>query len=184
MLLTFPAAFCSSGICSPSKRFSECCGSTAPRKVSLKVREIEITGQSREISHHSSCQALGTRGTCRMAGCTMSEEQQHRRGTKRQCRALWGQLQQWLQRCGWCWQLPQGCNAWGLSLSRPLQKPSWEMRPNWQENGCMLLGHCSSHTDALGATMPAGLPTELCEPQHCTMQRCVLNAPQLWSLSV
>lgn len=112
MLLTFPAAFCSSGICSPSKRFSECCGSTAPRKVSLKVREIEITGQSREISHHSSCQALGTRGTCRMAGRTMSEEQQHRRGTKRQCRALWGQLQQWLQRCGWCWQLPQGCNAW------------------------------------------------------------------------
>lgn len=73
----------------------------------------------------------------------MSEEQQHWRGTKQQCRTLGGQHQQRLQR--WCWQ-PPGGGVGVLSLSWLLQRPSWEMRQNWQENGCMLLRHCSSHT--------------------------------------
>lgn len=56
MLLTFPVAFWSWGICSPSKQFSMYCGSTVLREVQLKVIEIEISGPSEENHYQSSSQ--------------------------------------------------------------------------------------------------------------------------------
>lgn len=56
MLLTFPVAFWSWGICSPSKQFSMYCRSTVLRKVQLKVIEIEISGPSQENHYQSSSQ--------------------------------------------------------------------------------------------------------------------------------
>lgn len=167
MLLTFPVAFWSWGICSPSKQFSTYHRSRLLRDVQLNVTEIEISGPLQENHSAAPAEAPGRKAGTRV---------------KRTSAARSGQCHVWLEQCWLRWQdcdvqRPPFKLATPSSATGPHHNSLCNRRGKIHTGRWTEAWHCSSIADVLNWVL---LPSAV-RAWHQMLHRCVLNALDLWS---
>lgn len=188
MLLTFPVAFWSWGICSPSKQFSMYHGSSLLREVQLNVIEIEISGPSQENHSTAPPKAPG-----RKAGTRLPE---HWR-LKRVSGAWSGQCHDWLEQRWLRWQdcdvqWPPVKLATPSSATGPHHNTLCNRRGKIYTEKWPQAWHCSSNAGVLNwvllpwasdwSLLASWAVPSAAGAWHQMLHRCVLNALDLWSL--